>query len=183
MLSSLNINKLYSTFTCYTAPTHLKTPYTNYNIVVSLFIFCSSSHTKAKREATVLRSVSCLPLFLQECWDAPCSCLSRLSTHPTTTLSSSTPPTSTRRWSRVTVCGWLSSTRPGKSPFWPLFSDLQWLHHRHRFSDGEPGTSQFVRASRNLLFKLRFFYKVFLWITHLCMNIWIDFPSLTVEWI
>lgn len=42
MLSSLNINELYSAFTCYTASTHLKTSCTNDNIVVSLLVLCSS---------------------------------------------------------------------------------------------------------------------------------------------
>lgn len=127
----------------------------------------------------MLRSAFCLPLFLQ-CWDAPCSCLFRLSTHPTTMLSSSTPPTSTRRWSRVTVCGWLSSTLPGKSPFWPLFSDLQWLHYSHRFSDGEPVTLQsVVNMDPDETFSLDWYFSV----KHTFVHIRMYFLSLTLEWI
>lgn len=151
--------------TNYTLISLVTPPHTFKNSVHKLQLcrlLCSSSHTKAKNEAAVLRSAFCLSLFLQECWDASCSCLSGLSTHPATMLSSSTPPTSTGRWSRVTVCGWLSSTLPGKAPFWPLFSDLQGLHYSRRFSDGEPVTLQSViNTNWSLLFRLVFFVYIF----------------------
>lgn len=54
------------------------------------------------------------PLVCQGCWLVPWCCPPGLSTRPATTWCSWAPPTSTRRWSRVTACGWWSSTLPGE---------------------------------------------------------------------